>query len=72
LHGTEKRSCEPLCGALHISDILRIGNPQMQIVLVGKRGTIVTPAKIRERYGLEEGSPMIIEEREDGILIRPA
>jgi AbrB family looped-hinge helix DNA binding protein len=44
----------------------------MQTVLVGKRGTVVIPAKTRKRYRLDEGSPMIIEEREDGILMRPA
>ncbi len=44
----------------------------MQTVLVGKRGTIVIPAKIRNRYKLTEGSPIVIEEREDGFLMRPA
>jgi AbrB family looped-hinge helix DNA binding protein len=44
----------------------------MQTVLIGKRGTIVIPSKIRKRYKLDEGSPMLIEEREDGILMRPA
>jgi len=44
----------------------------MQTVLVGKRGTIVIPAKMRKRYRLDEGSSMLFEEREDGILMRPA
>jgi len=44
----------------------------MQSVTIGKRGTIVIPAKLRKRYKLDEGSPMLIEEREDGILMRPA
>ncbi|MCU0305472.1 MAG: AbrB/MazE/SpoVT family DNA-binding domain-containing protein [Thermoanaerobaculales bacterium] len=39
---------------------------------VGKRGTIVVPAALRNRYGLEEGALVIAEEREDGILLRPA
>jgi AbrB family looped-hinge helix DNA binding protein len=39
---------------------------------MGKRGTIVIPAKLRERYRLDEGSPILVEEREDGILMRPA
>jgi AbrB family looped-hinge helix DNA binding protein len=30
------------------------------------------PAKLRKRFGIEEGSIVIAEEREDGILIRPA
>ena len=44
----------------------------MQTVLLGKRGTVVIPAKMRRRYKLDEGSSMLMEEREDGILIRPA
>jgi len=39
---------------------------------VGKRGTIVVPARLRKKFGLEEGSRVISEEQEDGILIRPA
>jgi AbrB family looped-hinge helix DNA binding protein len=44
----------------------------MQTILMGKRGTIVIPAKMRKRYKLNEGSPIVIEEREDGFLMRPA
>ena len=39
---------------------------------VGKRGAIVVPSKLRKRFGIEEGSIVIAEETEDGILIRPA
>jgi len=39
---------------------------------VGKRGTVVIPARLRRRFGIEEGSLIIAEERGDGILIRPA
>jgi AbrB family looped-hinge helix DNA binding protein len=39
---------------------------------VGRRGAIVLPAAVRQRYGLKDGSLFISEEREDGILIRPA
>ena len=39
---------------------------------VGKRGTIVMPAEVRERYGLDEGTMVIVEEQNDGILLRPA
>jgi bifunctional DNA-binding transcriptional regulator/antitoxin component of YhaV-PrlF toxin-antitoxin module len=39
---------------------------------VGLRGTIVLPAATRQRYGLDDGSLYISEEREDGVLIRPA
>jgi AbrB family looped-hinge helix DNA binding protein len=39
---------------------------------VGRRGTVVLPAKLCRRLGIEEGSFVVAEEREDGILIRPA
>lgn len=39
---------------------------------VRKRGTIVLPVRLRRRYGLEEGTIVILEETRDGLLIRPA
>lgn len=39
---------------------------------VGKRGAVVIPARLRKRFGIEEGTLVIAEERGDGILIRPA
>jgi AbrB family looped-hinge helix DNA binding protein len=39
---------------------------------VGKRGTLVIPAKLRKLYGIEDGSMMVAEATEDGILLRPA
>lgn len=39
---------------------------------VGKRGTVVIPAELRRRYGIEEGGYVIAEARKEGILIRPA
>jgi AbrB family looped-hinge helix DNA binding protein len=39
---------------------------------VGKRGTVVIPAALRRRYGIEEGSYVVAEPRENGVLIRPA
>jgi AbrB family looped-hinge helix DNA binding protein len=44
----------------------------MQSARVGKRGAIVVPAKLRKRFGIQEGSIVIAEETNDGILIRPA
>ena len=38
---------------------------------VSKRGAIVVPEKFRHKFGLEEGSVVVAEEREDGILLRP-
>jgi len=39
---------------------------------VGRRGTVVLPAKLRRRLGIGEGSFVVVEERDGGILIRPA
>ena len=39
---------------------------------VGKRGTAIIPAALRRRFGIEEGSLLIAEGREEGILLRPA
>lgn len=44
----------------------------MESAKVGKRGAVVVPAKLRKRFGIEEGSVVIAEAREDGILLRPA
>jgi len=38
---------------------------------VGKRGTVVIPAALRKRYGIEEGSLVVAEATDEGILIRP-
>ena len=39
---------------------------------VGKRGTVVIPAKLRRKFGIEEGSSVLVEEGRDGVVIRPA
>ena len=45
---------------------------QIETARFGRRGTVVIPSKLRKRFGLREGSFVIAEEREDGILLRPA
>jgi len=44
----------------------------MESAKVGKRGAIIVPAKLRKRFGIDEGSIVTAEEKDDGILIRPA
>jgi AbrB family looped-hinge helix DNA binding protein len=39
---------------------------------VGKRGTVVIPAALRRQHGIEEGTFVVVESREGGVLIRPA
>src|ERR1700694_4063020 len=46
--------------------------PRTETSRVGKRGAIVVPARMRRKFGIDEGSLVIAEERDDGILIRPA
>ena len=38
---------------------------------VGKRGTIVIPAALRQKYGFEEGSQIVVEPVPEGVLLRP-
>jgi AbrB family looped-hinge helix DNA binding protein len=44
----------------------------MDTARIGKRGTLVIPSKLRERFALKEGDLLVTEAREDGILLRPA
>ena len=44
----------------------------MNSARIGKRGTIVVPAELRRRFGLQEGSYVTAEPRDEGILLRPA
>ena len=44
----------------------------MEAAKVGKRGAIIVPAKLRKRFGIEEGTLVTAEATENGILIRPA
>jgi AbrB family looped-hinge helix DNA binding protein len=43
-----------------------------EITKIGKRGTILIPAELRRRFAFDEGTPVIIEECEGGLSIRPA
>jgi len=44
---------------------------EIDMTKVGKRGTVVIPAGLRRKYGFEEGSVVIAEAREEGVLLRP-
>ncbi|GMV83208.1 MAG: hypothetical protein AMXMBFR7_43920 [Planctomycetota bacterium] len=43
-----------------------------EAIRIGKRGTLVIPAKWRKRYGIDEGALVVAEAREEGMLLRPA
>jgi AbrB family looped-hinge helix DNA binding protein len=42
------------------------------LLTVGGRGTITLPAKVRKSLGIKQGCPLIVEQTEEGILLRPA
>ena len=44
----------------------------METSKVGKRGSVVVPARLRRKFGIREGGLVVAEERPEGILIRPA
>ncbi|MDP1660621.1 MAG: AbrB/MazE/SpoVT family DNA-binding domain-containing protein [Phycisphaerales bacterium] len=41
-------------------------------IQVAARGTVVIPKQLRLLFGIEEGSLLILEQTEQGILLRPA
>ena len=45
---------------------------EMETAKIGKRGALIIPAGLRRKYGFEEGSIVVAEAREEGVLLRPA
>jgi bifunctional DNA-binding transcriptional regulator/antitoxin component of YhaV-PrlF toxin-antitoxin module len=46
--------------------------PEGELGRVGKRGTLVIPARLRRRYGMDEGASVLMEEHLEGVFVRPA
>lgn len=44
----------------------------METVIVGERGQITIPKKLREKMGIKPKSPVVVEFKGNGILIKPA
>ena len=44
----------------------------METIKMGKRGTVVIPAKLRKQFGLEDGSLLVTEAANGEIRLRPA
>lgn len=44
----------------------------METIKVGKRGTIVLPAKLRKQFGIEEGTLVLADTRDGELRLRPA
>ena len=45
--------------------------PSFITTRMGKRGTLVIPAVLRQQIGLEDGTPVVAEARDGGVFIRP-
>ena len=45
---------------------------ELKTVKVGKMGEVIIPARLRRRYGLNEGSLIIAEALGEGVFLRPA
>lgn len=41
-------------------------------ITIGRRGSITLPAKVRKRFGLVQNDKLIVEETDQGLLLRPA
>ena len=46
--------------------------PMSDTLIVSERGQITLPASIRKKYGIKGGSALIIEERNNELLLKPA
>lgn len=44
----------------------------MNTVIVGERGQITIPRELRKKYGIKGKQPVIIEDRDGEIVIKPA
>jgi len=47
-------------------------NVNVETSRLGKKGAFTIPAALRKRFGLSDGSLLIAEEYEEGIMLRPA
>lgn len=41
-------------------------------VIVSGRGQMTLPAGLRKKFGLQQGGPVIIEERDGEVVLKPA
>lgn len=40
-------------------------------IVIGQRGVLTLPAKLRKRYGMQQDDELIVEETAQGLLLRP-
>lgn len=41
-------------------------------ITIGRRGAITLPSRLRKRFGLGQNDKLIVEETDQGLLLRPA
>lgn len=49
-----------------------MNSAMLDTIKMGRNGTLVIPASIRRRLGLNEGELLMIEDTAEGLTIRPA
>ncbi|MEO0509079.1 MAG: AbrB/MazE/SpoVT family DNA-binding domain-containing protein [Verrucomicrobiota bacterium] len=40
-------------------------------IVIGQRGVLTLPAKLRKRYALQQNDTLLVEETPQGLLLRP-
>jgi antitoxin PrlF len=43
-----------------------------QTLVVSNRGQLTLPARLRRRFGIKDGGPIILEERGNELVLKPA
>lgn len=43
-----------------------------QTLIVSNRGQLTLPANLRKRFGIRDGGPIILEERGNELVLKPA
>jgi len=43
-----------------------------ETIIVSERGQLTLPVKLRKRFGIEKGGPVIVEARDREIVLKPA
>lgn len=43
-----------------------------QTLIVSNRGQLTLPANLRKRFGIKNGGPIILEERDNELALKPA
>ena len=58
---------------IELTELLKFSNSvnMSEKLKIGKRGVITLPARLRKKYGMSESDDLLVEETEDGLLLKP-